>query len=119
MRIATKLGLAEFFESEAAQTERYLISCGAGMPADLKARYLRRIHNERVAAHAIRGLTAEQEIEMLEFQTGGPEGSGIESYDNPIKIVSPPLPVIAKPRSLREILPRFFERVDPPYGTGT
>lgn len=89
MRIATKLGLAAFFESEAATTERYVRDCGPGMHPDMKARYVRRMHNERVAAFALRRMTADQEVEMLEFQAGGEDGSGVESYDNPVKIVRP------------------------------
>jgi len=88
MRIATKLGLAEWFEKQAADEERRLAQ---GHPyADLyRDRVEQYVHNCRTAAYAIRKLTTEQEIDMLEWQAGGPDGSGIESYDNPIKIVRP------------------------------
>jgi len=88
MRIATKLGLAEWLENEAASEERRVRNAPfISQPGAEQAH--RVVCNLRAAAYAIRKLTTEQEIDMLEWQAGGPDGSGIESYDNPIKIVRP------------------------------
>lgn len=101
MRVATKLGLAEFFESQAAECERLLRQAPYSSP-QMRLRTEAQIHNSRAAAYAIRKLSLDQEIDMLEFQVGGPDGIGIESYDNPISILRPPPP---------EPPPSFWQRM--------
>ena len=89
MHLATKLGLAGWFEEEAARIEREAYNWRdqhiLTNPAKTVSRY-------RTAAYALRGLTVEQEVDMLEFQVGGEDGSGPDSYDNPSKIIRPPPP---------------------------
>lgn len=78
MRVATKLGLAELLEAEAAAHEARMGAAGG-----------RWTHSFRTAAKALRMLTDDQEADLLEWQVGGAEGIGIESYDNPIKVIRP------------------------------
>lgn len=107
MRVATKLGLAEFFEREAARHER---ECGT---ADS-----RWTHNMRAAAYALRRLTTEQEVDMLEFQFGGPDGIGVDSYPNPITVSLPPPP--KPPEKKRPFWKTIlWPEVSPAYGHGT
>jgi len=95
MRIATKLGLAEWLEKEAADSERFLRNAPYCSPQQ-RARFLANIYNNRVAAFAIRRLETEQEIEMLEWQAGG-QANGDEP--GPITILRPEPPPPQKKRS--------------------
>lgn len=99
MRLATKLGLVEFFEREAADLARRGLHEGAWC------------HNLRSAAKGLRLLTEGQEGELLEWQVGGPDGIGPDSYDNPIKII--PFPgldefLAEEPPKRRHWLKRWF-----------
>lgn len=91
MRVATKLGLAAWMDEQAVDTARTLNKMPYVSP-QYRAAAERQIHNCRVAAYALRHLTTEQEIDFLEFQFGGPDGIGSDSYPNPITVLRPPPP---------------------------
>ena len=116
MRVATKLGLAEFFEKEAADSQRFLDSGhpGSTLPK-ARERLIQHAHNCRCAAHALRHMTTEQEIDFLEFQFGGPDGIGTDSYPNPITVLRPPPPepVLTLWQKIKKAL-----RTEPMYAYG-
>lgn len=115
MRVATKLGLAERFERIAAHYA-YLSTLAAHKPSEQSL--LADSHDLRAAAYALRRLTTEQEVDFLEFQFGGPDGIGVDSYQNPITVSLPPPPKPPeKKRPFWKTL--LWPEVSPAYGHGT
>jgi len=87
MFVTTKIPLAEWLEARAARAE-HQASKFEDVPS-LHAHLSSECARLRAAAFALRRLTPEQEADMLEFQVGGPDGSGDESTENPITVVRP------------------------------
>lgn len=108
MRVATALGLSYYFDSEAARLEREMIRC-KGHPHMNINEMTANIHRARVAAYALRSLTTEQEIDLLEWQFGGPDGIGTDSYPNPITVLRPPPPKLEPRRS-------WWQKIRDPLG---
>ena len=96
MHVGTKLGLAEWYDRKAAMwarnAARYNPPPGQRMRDSQRHRQevaLANVSRYRATAQALRMLTTEQEVSLLEWQVGGPDGIGIESYENPITVIRP------------------------------